>query len=87
TNNADDVSINTALAPRLIYAANLYQQARARGAAPFVIVTAGTGNAESEQQRIIRSILAVNNVASADIRVENTGFNIRETGIADEPLG
>ncbi|MEM9945847.1 MAG: ElyC/SanA/YdcF family protein [Cyanobacteria bacterium P01_D01_bin.36] len=86
TNNADDVSINTALAPRLIYAANLYQQARARGAAPFVIVTAGTGNAESEQQRIIRSILAVNNVASADIRVENTGFNIRETGQDVEDL-
>lgn len=86
TENPDDVSINTALAPRLIYAANLYQQARARGANPYVIVTAGTGNSDSPQQGIIRSILSVNGVANADIRVENTGFNIRDTGEDVEKL-
>ncbi len=90
TTNADEVSINTALAPRLIYAANLYQQARARGARPFVIVTAGAGRNESDppsdQRRVINSILTANGVATSDIRIESTGFDIRETARDVETL-
>jgi len=90
TENANDVSINTSLAPRLIYAANLYQQARANGARPYVIVTAGKnaddGEPESAQNRLIRSILANNGVNTGDIRIEDTGSNIRETGRAVETL-
>ena len=86
TTNPDAVSLNTSLAPRLVSASNLYQQARARGAFPYVIVTAGTGDADSAQQGIIRSILSINGVAPADIRVENTGFNIRDAGEDVEKL-
>lgn len=90
TQNPNEVSINTSLSPRLIYAANLYQQARASGARPYVVVTAGVrereGEPESEQLTLIRGILANNGVNTADIRVERTGFNVRETGEEVEDL-
>ncbi|MEL7331239.1 MAG: ElyC/SanA/YdcF family protein [Cyanobacteria bacterium J06560_2] len=86
TDNPSDVSINTALAPRLIYASNLYQQARASGARPYVYVTAGAGEEDSPQRTLIRGILANNGVSTADIRVDKTGFDIRETGEKVEKL-
>jgi uncharacterized SAM-binding protein YcdF (DUF218 family) len=83
-----DVSINTALAPRLTYAASLYQQARSANAAPVVIVTAGPGtgeDAESEASRqIIRNILTSNGVFSEDIIIENTGLDVYRTGLRVE---
>ncbi|MEL6551868.1 MAG: ElyC/SanA/YdcF family protein [Cyanobacteria bacterium J06621_11] len=90
TENPNEVSINTSLAPRLIYAANLYQQARANGANPYVVVTAGVRERDDEpdspQLTLIRGILANNGVNTADIRVERTGFNIRDTGEEVEDL-
>ena len=74
-----DISLNTVLAPRLIYAADLYQQViQARGAAPTVIVTAGIDDDEA-QQETIRRILSANGVSSADIQIEDTGLNIQGT--------
>lgn len=81
-----DVPINTALAPRLIYAADLYRQARAQGSAPFMLVTAGAGEDDSEQRTIIRQILANNGVLTRDIRIENSGLNIYRAGEQVEEL-
>lgn len=85
-----DVSINTALAPRLIYASDLYAQARQRGAAPIVLVTAGTGSDEDEEvsqpRQVIRNILINNGVFNSDIRIENTGLDIYSSGVKLETL-
>ncbi|MEO1622454.1 MAG: ElyC/SanA/YdcF family protein [Cyanobacteria bacterium J06632_3] len=75
-----DVSINTVLAPRLIYAADLYDQSRRQGGAPYVVVTAGTGEDDSDQRNVIRRILANNGVLDRDIEIEDTGFDIHRTG-------
>ncbi|MGD1898604.1 MAG: YdcF family protein [Phormidesmis sp.] len=83
TENPNEVSINTALAPRLIYAANLYQQS---GARPFIFVTAGAGDEGSPQRNLIRGILANYGVNSADIRIDNSGFDVREAGDEVEDL-
>jgi uncharacterized SAM-binding protein YcdF (DUF218 family) len=79
-NNTDDVSVNTSLAPRLIYAANLYRQARDRNAAPVVIVTAGNPDeAKLEESNIIRNILVNNGVFGEDIQIERTGLDVYRT--------
>lgn len=83
--SVDNASINTVLAPRLIYAANLYRQARNRNAAPTMFVTAGVGGdneTASNQRQLIRDILINNGVFSDDIEIETTNYNIRDT--ADE---
>ena len=67
----------TTLAPRISYAAELYSEARRRGANPFVIVTAGSGDEGSEQRTIIRDIMARNGIASQDVQIENSGLDIR----------
>ena len=76
--SADDVSLNTVLAPRLIYAADLYDRARRLNASPFVIVTAG-GSDGDRSNTIVRDILVRNGVPDSVIQVENSGLNIRET--------
>lgn len=81
-----DVSTNTALAPRLIYAASLYREARLQGAAPIVFVTAGAGNADSPQRAVIRQILTENGVFNEDIQIETSGLDVRATGIRLEKL-
>ncbi|NJM96190.1 MAG: YdcF family protein [Phormidesmis sp. RL_2_1] len=86
SDSPNEVSINTALAPRLIYAANLYDQARRRGADPFVVVTAGAGRDDSQQRNIIRDILFSNGVPLNNIRTETTGLDIRSTGLQVENL-
>ncbi|PZO22322.1 MAG: hypothetical protein DCF25_03160 [Leptolyngbya foveolarum] len=83
--NIDDTSINTVLAPRLIYAADLYDRARALGASPFVIVTAG-GSDGDPSNTIVRNILVRNGVPESAIRVEDSGLNIRETAEDVEEL-
>ncbi len=74
-----DASVNTSLAPRLIYAASLYQQARDRGASPVVIVTAGTGEENSDQRDVIRTILSQSNVPNSAVQIEDTGLDIYRT--------
>ena len=86
TNPTEDVAVNTALAPRLIYAANLYRQARSRNADPTVIVTAGTSSDNSDQNTIIRSILTQNGVFGEDVQIENTGNDIYRTARRVETL-
>ncbi|MEL6259518.1 MAG: ElyC/SanA/YdcF family protein [Cyanobacteria bacterium J06626_6] len=71
-----NVAVNTLLAPRLIYAADVYNRS---GAAPLVIVTAGSGDEDSQQRRNIRSILNSNGVPDRDIQIESTDLNIRRT--------
>jgi uncharacterized SAM-binding protein YcdF (DUF218 family) len=70
------VSVNTTLAPRLIYAANLYSQARDRNASPVVVVTAGDGDANSDQNQVIRNILVNNGVFGEDIIIKDTGLDV-----------
>ncbi len=77
----EDASINTALAPRLIYAANLYQRARSQGAAPIVIVTAGAKPADSQERSIIRGILSNNGVFDEDIQIQTTGLDVRSASL------
>ncbi|MEO1446745.1 MAG: ElyC/SanA/YdcF family protein [Cyanobacteria bacterium J06635_11] len=84
--NTNDAAINTALAPRLIYAANLYQQALAGGSSPYVLATAGDSEENSTRQATIRRILEVNGVPVGNIRIENTEFDIRETAEDVEDL-
>lgn len=74
-----DAPTYTALAPRINYAADLYAESRRLGGAPFVIVTAGSGEQDSDQRAIIREIMARNGIASPDIRIETTGLDIRES--------
>lgn len=83
---SDEVSINTVLAPRLIYAANLYEQARRRNANPLVVVTAGAGEDNSDQRNVIRDILFNNGVPLENIRTETTGLNVRSAALATEKL-
>jgi uncharacterized SAM-binding protein YcdF (DUF218 family) len=83
----NDVSVNTVLAPRLIYAASLYRQARDRGAAPIVIVTAGTDDEDNpEPNQVIRNILVNNGVFSEDIQIEDTGLEVYRTALRVEEL-
>ena len=49
--SASDQAYNSTLVPRLVYAAQLYNQARAAGANPFVIVTADPGG-DSEESNV-----------------------------------
>ncbi|MBE9062671.1 YdcF family protein [cf. Phormidesmis sp. LEGE 11477] len=72
-----DAPTYTALAPRIDYAAELYAEARRLGGAPFVVVTAGSGNEDSTQRDIIRDIMARNGIASQDIQIENSGLDIK----------
>ncbi|MEO1635579.1 MAG: ElyC/SanA/YdcF family protein, partial [Cyanobacteria bacterium J06631_9] len=86
-----DISINTALAPRLIYASDLYEEVRRqRGVPPVVLVTAGAGSDEDEEvsqpRRVIRDILIDNGVFGSDIRIENTGLDIYSSGVRLETL-
>lgn len=74
-----DAPAYTALAPRINYAADLYAEARRLGGAPFVIVTAGSGDQDSTQREIIRDIMVRNGIASQDIRIESSGLDIRGT--------
>ncbi len=80
------VSVNTALAPRLIYAANLYRQARDRNADPVVVVTAGAGDENSNQRQVIRNILVNNGVFGEDIVIQNTGLDVFRTARDVEEL-
>lgn len=87
TETATDISLNTVLAPRLIYAAGLYQDViRARDTAPIVVVTAGAGEADSTQRETIRSILSANGVDSSLIQIEDTGLDVRTTSNQVEKL-
>jgi uncharacterized SAM-binding protein YcdF (DUF218 family) len=74
-----DAPTYTALAPRINYAADLYAESRQLGGAPFVIVTAGSGEQDSDQRAIIREIMARNGIANQDIRIESSGLDIRGT--------
>lgn len=82
----DDIAVNTVLAPRLIYAANLYADARNLGANPLMIVTAGSGKEDSAERRTIRSILENNGVFPSDIRIQDTGLDIHTTARNVEKL-
>ncbi len=82
----NDVTLNTSLAPRLTYAANLYQQARNQGSSPVVVATAGAGSNDSEQRQIIRSILTSNGVFGEDVQIENTGLDVYRTAQKVETL-
>ena len=84
--SVSDASVSTSLAPRLAYAANLYQQARNLGASPQVVVTADTNQDESRPRQVIQSILARNGVFSEDIRTETTGLDVRKTAQKVEDL-
>lgn len=79
SDSADNLAVNTLLAPRLIYAAELYNQARTNGATPLVVVTAGAGEEGSTERTIIRNILERNGVPSSDTVIENTNLNIRDS--------
>ncbi|MGB7088070.1 MAG: ElyC/SanA/YdcF family protein [Phormidesmis sp.] len=87
---SSDVSINTALAPRLIYAGNLYQQARFEGSDPLIVVTAGVGpeneDAGAPQREVIRSIIRNNGGDGAEIRVEDSGIDIRTSASRVESI-
>ena len=74
--SVSDTSLNTVLAPRLIYAANLYNSARNLGASPFVVVTAGS---DDPSRTVIRSVLANNGVPESAIQIEESSLNIRQT--------
>ena len=79
----DDTSLNTVLAPRLIYAADLYDRARTLGASPLVIVTAGS---DDTSDAVIRNILVNNRVPDSVIQIEDSSLNIRETAEDVEDL-
>lgn len=80
--SSTDQAYNSNLVPRLIYASQLYDEARRAGANPFVIVTADPGgdNEASEiKRRNIRTVLLNNNVPESAIVLENTGLNVHST--------
>lgn len=83
---APDVATNTTLAPRLIYAASLFNQAFNQGANPTVIVTAGNDRENSRQNGVIRDILTRNGVPSGNIRTPDTGLDIRGTALEVEDV-
>ena len=80
--SATDQAYNSNLVPRLIYAAQLYSEARQAGANPFVIVTADPGGDGETSQRTrsnIRAVLTSNNVPADAIAFESTGLDVRST--------
>ena len=89
TETDNELSTNTTLAPRLVYAANLYDQASV-GGRTYVFVTAGRAgddDSASSQRQTIQDILRNNGVISEDIRVETSGLDIRKTaGIVENFL-
>ncbi len=83
---APNVATNTTLAPRLIYAATLFNQAFDQGANPTVIVTAGDDRENTRQNGVIQDILTRNGVPAANIRTPDTGLDIRGTAIEVENI-
>lgn len=80
--SATDQAYNSTLVPRLIYGAQLYNDARRAGADPFVIVTAdpgGDGEASQIKRQNIRTVLTSGGVPAANIRFESTGLNVHGT--------
>ncbi|MEM9089948.1 MAG: ElyC/SanA/YdcF family protein [Cyanobacteria bacterium P01_F01_bin.53] len=77
--SSGEIAVNTVLAPRLIYAADLYRQARNSGSDPLVIVTAGQGNDDSPQRATILNILERSGVPTRSIQIQDTGLNIHRT--------
>ena len=77
--SSNEIAVNTVLAPRLIYAADLYRQARDGGADPLVIVTAGQGKDDSPQRATILNILERSGIPNSRIRIQDTGLNIHST--------
>ena len=80
--SATDQAYNSTLVPRLIYASQLYGEARQAGANPFVIVTADPGGdseaTNSKRQNICTT--QINNGATAQsIRLESTCINVHGT--------
>lgn len=80
--SATDQAYNSNLVPRLIYGAQLYNEARSAGADPYVIVTADPGG-DSEASRIKRqnltTVLLNNGVPAGNIKFESTGLNVHGT--------
>ncbi|MBE9080244.1 YdcF family protein [Romeria aff. gracilis LEGE 07310] len=77
----EDSSYSAILTPRLLYAADLYRQARSQGSNPFVIVTAGsTGNdeARNEQRQAILDVLGSAGVPGGVVQIQNSGLNARQ---------
>ncbi|MEO0431541.1 MAG: YdcF family protein [Cyanobacteria bacterium J06656_5] len=80
--SATDQAYNSTLVPRLIYASQLYGEARQAGANPFVIVTAdpgGDSEASNIKRQNIRTVLINNGVPAENIRLESTGLNVHGT--------
>ncbi len=80
--SASDQAYNSTLVPRLIYASQLYSDARQAGANPFVVVTADPGgNSEASQikRQNLRTVLLNNGVPAERIRFESTGLNAHGT--------
>lgn len=80
--SASDQAYNSTLVPRLIYASQLYDEARQAGANPFVIVTAdpgGNNEASQAKRQNIRTVLVNNGVPAENIRFESTGLNVHST--------
>ncbi|MEM8614316.1 MAG: YdcF family protein [Cyanobacteria bacterium P01_H01_bin.105] len=80
--SASDQAYNSTLVPRLIYASQLYSDARQAGANPFVVVTAdpgGDGEASQIKRQNIRTVLVNNGVPGENIRFESTGLNVHGT--------
>ncbi|MBE9068040.1 YdcF family protein [Leptolyngbya cf. ectocarpi LEGE 11479] len=80
--SASDQAYNSSLVPRLIYAAQLYGEARQAGANPFVVVTAdpgGDSEASQAKRQNIRTVLLNNGVPAESIRFESTGLNVQGT--------
>ncbi|MEM1251354.1 MAG: YdcF family protein [Cyanobacteria bacterium P01_H01_bin.21] len=80
--SASDRAYNSTLVPRLIYASQLYSEARQAGANPFVIVTAdpgGDGESSQAKRQNIRTVLVNNGVPGENIRFESTGLNVHGT--------
>ena len=80
--SANDQAYNSTLVPRLIYASQLYAEARQAGANPFVIVTAvpgGTSEASQVKRQNVRTVLINNGVPAENISFESTGLNVHST--------
>ncbi|MBX2863082.1 MAG: YdcF family protein [Leptolyngbyaceae cyanobacterium MAG.088] len=80
--SASDQAYNSTLVPRLIYASQLYSDARQAGANPFVVVTAdpgGTSEASQIKRQNMRTVLINNGVPTENIRFESTGLNVHGT--------
>lgn len=84
--DAPNVATNTTLAPRLIYAASLFNQAFNQGANPTVIVTAGNDKENTRQNGVIRDILTRNGVPAAKIKTLDTGLDIRGAVVGVEEI-